>query len=129
MIFDNCFLYKFQDSIIHIFYHCVKDWDYNHVRSVENVNPNITVTAIPLYISDPSPIPSDNGSIPSTVVIVVIRIGLSLVLHDSITASCLSLPLSLVILIKSINTMALFTTTPARSMTSYHNHYIYRLIQ
>ena len=45
------------------------------VSNVEEVRPNITVSAIGVRISAPSPSPKAIGIKPSTVVAVVIRIG------------------------------------------------------
>ncbi len=79
-------------------------------------SPPITVIAIGVRISEPSPSPSAIGVSPSTVVRVVIMMGLSRRLAASRIASSRSRPCSLNWLIRSTSTMALLTTMPASMM-------------
>ena len=64
------------------------------VIMVERVRPQQTVTPRPFHISEPSPVPNAIGSIPKTVVRVVISIGrrrLRAAVTDAVTTS---IPLS-----------------------------------
>ena len=84
------------------------------VRIAEIKSPPMTVIAIGLCISAPSAMPTASGKSPSTVVIVVMKIGLSRVLPDSITASTSSTPFARNLFIESIKIIPLLTTIPPR---------------
>ena len=85
----------------------------NNVKSVENVSPLAMVMASGCNSSEPSPRPSASGSIPTTVVSVVIRIGRRRRRPASMSAWSTALPRFRSSSTYSTRTMVLFTTMPA----------------
>ncbi len=84
----------------------------NNVRTVELINPPITVTANGRHNELDSLHPNARGAKPSTVERVVIKIGRRRSVAALITAFVFPIPLDLSQLVWSIKIMALFTTIP-----------------